>query len=193
MNPDIIRNLVLVVAVMIVTAAATSWGIDRINQNDLPLDNNYARSFSGQNVNVYVLDTGIDTTHSEFTANQPLTRTEENIYVVSGLGTLSTNTDGDGHGTHCAGTVGGATIGVSQGANIYGLKVLSDSGSGSTSGIISALDFVKTHLAASGGKRGVVSMSLGGACSSNCQSDSLVIAVNNIVATGVVAAIAAGK
>ena len=68
------------------------------------------------------------------------------------------NNDGSGHGTHCAGTVGGATTGVAPGADLYGVKVLSDSGAGSFSDIIGAIYWV----IANGFQPGVVSMSLGG-------------------------------
>ena len=71
------------------------------------------------------------------------------------------NNDVNGHGSHCAGTVGGSSIGVAPGANIYGVKVLSDEGSGYTSTIVTALNWIADYVAGTG-KPSVVSMSLGG-------------------------------
>jgi hypothetical protein len=166
-----------------------SWGIDRVNQPNLPVDRNTTFVYSGSGVDVYVVDTGIDATHIEFASG---TRTVKNIF--NAYGSVTTNTDGHGHGTHCAGTVGGATIGVARNANIYGLKVLSDSGSGLTSTIISALDLVQSRRASNGFRRSVVSMSLGGDCDvEDCSQDSLVLAVEEMVAAGIVVSVAAGN
>ena len=92
-----------------------------------------------------------------------------------------------------AGTVGGRFVGVSPGANIYGVKVLSDDGSGDVSAILAALDFVRTRVASTG-RRSVVSMSLGGPCDGDCSEDSLVIAVEQLVkAHNIVVSVAAGN
>jgi subtilisin family serine protease len=81
---------------------AYSWGTDRIDQTNLPLNNeSYSPDFHGVGVDVYVTDTGVDCNHVEFAANE-FGRVCENIY--NAFGELSTNTDGGGHGTHCAGT-----------------------------------------------------------------------------------------
>ena len=100
-----------------------SWGIDRINQYNLPLDRNStipSYSNNGQNVDVYVIDSGIDTTHQEFQRDNSSAITfQRNVTNVFSLyGPLLDNTDGYGHGTHVAGTIGGNTIGVAKYVNI---------------------------------------------------------------------------
>ena len=91
-EPDLARSI-----------AQYSWGNDRLDQANLPLSNTYTPIFGGCGVDVYVLDTGLDTLHSEFAATPGITRTVENIYNV--FGAISTNTDVHGHGSHCAGTI----------------------------------------------------------------------------------------
>lgn len=175
------------------TIAAYSWGIDRMDQTSLPLSTTpYNPDFIGNNVDVYITDTGLDTTHSEFSFQGGVTRTIANIWNSYGVAN-DANTDGQGHGTHCAGTIGGATIGIARGANIYGLKVLSDSGSGSMSNILASLDFIYSRANA-GGNRAVVSMSLGGGCDNvDCQQDSLVLAIDSLMNIGVIVVTAAGN
>ena len=83
--------------------AAYSWGIDRIDQPSLPLNNMYTPAFKGCGADIYIIDTGIDTNHFEFTpvVGSISFRTVSNIF--NQFGNLSSNTDGHGHGTHCAG------------------------------------------------------------------------------------------
>eukprot|EP01038_Epipyxis_sp_PR26KG_P010176 gene10176-13692_t len=170
---------------------AYSWGIDRLDQNSLPLSSSYTPSFDGTGVDVYIIDTGLDTTHSEF-SYLTIKRNISNIY--NPYGAISSNTDGHGHGTHVAGTVGGNTIGVSKGVNLFGMKVQSDSGSGSSSYSIAALDMVKSRHSSGSGKKSVVNMSLGTTCVyENCKSDSMLSAVQNAVAAGIVVVVAAGN
>jgi subtilisin family serine protease len=166
-----------------------AWGTDRIDQRSLPLDKSYNPAFNGKGVNVYVLDTGLDTTHIEFAANG-ITRNVTNIYNY--YGAITDNTDGDGHGTHCAGTIGGNTVGVAKGVNIYGMKVISDEGSGSSSTIIAAMnEVISRHTS---GSKSVISMSLGGGCYyAYCQSDAELKAVQNCIAAGIVVVVAAGN
>ena len=90
-----------------VHATAYSWGPDRIDQSSLPLSgisgSTYNPDFKGCGVDIYVIDTGIDTTHVEFAPVAGVSRTVANIF--NEYGPVTTNTDGAGHGTHCAGIV----------------------------------------------------------------------------------------
>jgi subtilisin family serine protease len=153
-----------------------SWGLDRIGQHDLPLNNSYAYTTTGAGVNVYVIDTGIRRTHTQFGGRAFSAFTAIN----DGRGT----TDCNGHGTHVAGTVGGSTYGVAKSARLYAVRVLSCGGSGSMSGVIAGVDWVRAYHV----KPAVANMSLGGSASS-----SLDTAVRNSIAAGVTYAIAAGN
>lgn len=93
-------------------------------------------------------------------------------------------------GTHCAGTVGGNTVGVAPDANIYGLKVLGDDGSGLTCDILAGIEFIVDR---SNGRPSVLSMSLGGPCYEDCAMDHEIIAVEDAISKGLFAAIAAGN
>ena len=174
------------------TSNPYSWGLDRIDQENLPLDqatyNPPVDTNAGAGVDVYVADTGLDTTHAEF-ANTNV-RSVANLY--NGFGDVTENTDGHGHGTHCAGTVGGINVGVAPSANIYGLKVLSDGGSGSTSIIVEGLDMVMARRLADPAKPMVVSMSLGGGCS-NCPTNPMNLAVDELSVANVTVVVAAGN
>ena len=81
--------------------AVYSWGLDRIDQAFLPLSNSYNPAFKGCGVDIYIIDSGIDTNHIEFTPVSGSMRIVANIF--NEFGALTSNTDGFGHGTHCAG------------------------------------------------------------------------------------------
>lgn len=165
---------------LVATQTNATWGLDRIDQRDLPLNNTYTFNFTGAGVTAYIIDTGIRATHTEFGGR-----------VNVGAGFTSINdgngtNDCNGHGTHVAGTVGSATYGVAKGVTLVPVRVLGCGGSGTTSGVIAGIDYVTSHHQA--GVRAVANMSLGGGISS-----SLDTAVNNSVNDGVTYAVAAGN
>lgn len=139
----------------------------------------YYDTQAGQGIDVYVIDTGVLTTHSQFGG-----RATWGANFAD-----SSNTDGNGHGTHCAGTVAGSTYGVAKKANIIAVKVLRADGSGTNSGVISGIQWA-SNTARSKGKssKSVASMSLGGGKSSAVNS-----AVAAAVNTGMTFVVAAGN
>lgn len=156
--------------------ASPTWGIDRVDQRNLPLDSNYHYDFDGSGVTAYVIDTGVRITHNEFG-----NRASHGYDFVDNDNDA---TDCNGHGTHVAGTIGGSAYGVAKNVNIVGVRVLGCDGSGSFSGVISGIDWVKNN--ASGPS--VANMSLGGGASQSVDD-----AVNNAVAAGVSFVVAAGN
>jgi len=125
------------------------WGLDRIDQQDLPYDNTFAPAGDGAGVHVYIIDTGINSAHAEFAGR-----------VEAGYDFVDNNADPEdcnGHGTHCAGTALGATYGVARAATLHGVRVLSCTGSGSYSSVIGGMNWVtENHV-----RPAVASMSLG--------------------------------
>ena len=119
------------------TQTNATWGLDRIDQRDLPLNQTYNFNATGSGVRAYIVDTGIRATHTEFGGR-----------VVSGFTAindgLGTN-DGNGHGTHVAGTVGGSTWGVAKNVTLVAVRVLDSSGNGTNSGVIAGVDFVTSN------------------------------------------------
>jgi subtilisin family serine protease len=157
-----------------VTQNNPPWGLDRIDQRNRPLSGTYTYNFTGSGVRVYVIDTGIRTTHTQFGGRA------SNVFDALG----GTGADCNGHGTHVSGTVGGSTYGVAKSALLRGVRVLDCNGSGSTSGVISGVDWVTAnHISPA-----VANMSLGGGVSS-----ALDTAVNNLSNSGVPIAVAAGN
>jgi len=173
-------NVELVEADAIVTTTATqsnaTWGLDRIDQRDLPLSTTYTYENTGSGVRAYILDTGILPGHVDFGG-----RVSGGFTAINdGRGTSDCN----GHGTHVAGTVGGNTWGVAKGVALVPVRVLDCRGSGTTSGVIAGIDWV----AANAIKPAVANMSLGGGASSTLDA-----AVANAVAKGVTFVVAAGN
>jgi subtilisin family serine protease len=162
----------------VVTADATQsnppWGLDRIDQRARPLNASYTFNWTGANVRAYIIDTGILTSHTQFGGRA------SNVFDAFG----GNGTDCNGHGTHVAGTVGGSTFGVAKSSLPRGVRVLNCSGSGSNSGVIAGVDWVRANHQAPA----VANMSLGGGASS-----ALDTAVNNLSNAGVAIAVAAGN
>ncbi|HVE86893.1 MAG TPA: S8 family peptidase, partial [Myxococcales bacterium] len=153
-----------------------TWGIDRIDQRDLPLDQTYNYNASGKNVHAYIIDTGIRITHQDFGGRADVAFDAQND-GKNGI-------DCHGHGTHVAGTVGGTVYGVAKNVSLHAVRVLDCKGSGSTEGVVAGIDWVT----ANGVHPAVANMSLGGPA-----DPALDEAVRRSVASGVVYAIAGGN
>jgi subtilisin family serine protease len=165
--------------VMTVNATQTnppSWGLDRIDQPSLPLSLSYTYPVTGAGVRFYGIDTGILYGHADFGGRA----TAGFDAVTAGGGAV----DCDGHGTHTASTAAGTTYGVAKGMTIVGVRVLNCSGSGTTSGVIAGIDWVRSNAI----KPAVANMSLGGG-----KSTALNAAVANAVNAGIVFSVSAGN
>ena len=162
----------------VVTLAATqtnpTWGLDRIDQRNRPLSGTFTYPNTASNVRAYIIDTGIRTTHNDFGGR-----------ATWGTNTVdSNNTDCNGHGTHVAGTVGGATYGVAKAVRLIAVKVLNCSGGGTTTSVVNGVNWVTANAV----KPAVANMSLGGGASTSIDN-----AVANSIASGVSYAVAAGN
>ncbi|TWP52117.1 S8 family peptidase [Lentzea tibetensis] len=153
-----------------------SWGLDRIDQKNLPLNSSYSYTSTGSGVNVYVVDTGVRISHSTFGG-----RARNGHDFVDNDAVAQ---DGNGHGTHVAGTIAGSQYGVAKGATVYGVRVLNNAGSGTLAGVVAGIDWVANNHV----KPAVANLSLGGGVNTSIDT-----AVRNAIAKGVTFAIAAGN
>jgi subtilisin family serine protease len=153
-----------------------SWGLDRVDQRNLPLDHSYTFTTTAGNVHAYVVDTGIRTSHSDFGGRASI--------GFDAIGDGQNGQDCNGHGTHVSGTVGGGTFGVAKGVDLVGVRVLDCAGSGTTEQVVAGIDWVTDNAI----KPAVANMSLGGGADTALDN-----AVNRSIGSGVTYAIAAGN
>jgi subtilisin family serine protease len=160
------------------TQSGATWGLDRIDQANLPLSGTYTYTNTGAGVKAYIIDTGIRYSHQDFGGR-----------AVPGFDAIVPGgpaNDCNGHGTHVSGTVGGSTYGVAKGVTLVGVRVLSCAGTGLTSWVIAGVDWVTGNHQA--GQPAVANMSLGGGV--NAALDQ---AVRNSITDGVAYGVAAGN
>ncbi|MGQ5260773.1 S8 family peptidase [Micromonospora sp. ZYX-F-536] len=152
-----------------------SWGLDRIDQRNLPLNSSYTYPNTASNVRAYIIDTGVLYGHNDFGGR-----------AVSGFDAVDGGSadDCNGHGTHVAGTVGGSAYGVAKGVQIVGVRVLNCQGSGTNAQVVAGIDWVTANAV----KPAVANMSLGGGANSSIDT-----AVTNSINSGVTYAVAAGN
>ena len=160
----------------LVEQTAAPFGVDRVDQANLPLNGNFAANHDGDGVTVYVIDSGIRASHAEFggraSVGTDLVRDGRN------------GVDCDGHGTHVAGIIGGATYGVAKKVKLVAVRALNCNGSGTASRLIAAINWVAEHHV----PNSVANVSIGGAASAAVD-----LAVMNAVAKGVAFTVAAGN
>jgi hypothetical protein len=160
------------------TRSSATWGLDRTDQRSLPLNAAYTYpNTAGAGVYAYVVDTGVRATHTQFTGRMAAGYTA----IADGAGTNDCN----GHGTHVAGTIAGATWGMASKATVVPVRVLDCAGSGTWSGVIAGLDFVAGDTAR---RPAVANLSLSGGASQSVDD-----AVARAIAAGVTVAVAAGN
>jgi hypothetical protein len=195
----------------VASTSTYSWALDRINQQDLPLDNDTHQAYSGAGVHVYILDSGIYPGHSEFQTQNSNNQSFSRAACSYNAFTRNNDNcfDGTGHGTHVAGTIGGRTLGVARSARLWSVKVLDAQGNGLASHVLAGIAHVvnqtlsmpslnatedpENHSNANknnrtAGRTVVVNMSFGGRT-----SEALNLAVTAAVASGIVFVTSAGN
>lgn len=156
----------------------TNWGLDRIDQSVLPLSGSFTYASAGLGASIYIVDTGIRSTHTEFSG-----RIKSGFSAISDSGGTE---DCNGHGTHVASSAAGANFGVAKAASLIPVRVLGCDGTGLLSGVIAGLDWIAGQYV--DGTPAVVNLSLGGGANS-----SLDTAVNSLINRGITVVAAAGN
>jgi subtilisin family serine protease len=162
------------VRAMSVQSPTPNWGVDRIDQRTLPLNNSYTYFNTGQTVTAYIIDTGINPTHPDFGGRAAVA-----VDLIGGNGI-----DCNGHGTHVAGTIGSATYGVAKRVQLRGVRALDCAGSGSFATVVAAVNWV--HANSPGPS--VALMALGGPTNA-----ALNAAVGTLTSGGVFLGVSAGS
>ncbi|WP_433246580.1 S8 family peptidase [Streptosporangium sp. CA-135522] len=155
-----------------------SWGLDRVDQRDLPLNKSYSYGTTAAGVTAYIVDTGIRTSHTQFGGRA--------VVGVDEVGDGRAGQDCKGHGTHVAGTVGGRDYGIAKEVKLVAVRVLDCSGNGTASKIIAGVDWVTAHAV----KPAVVNMSLN---TTNGVSDAQDTAIGNSIAAGITYVVSSGN
>ena len=160
------------------TQTGATWGLDRIDQRALPLSGSYTYQQTGHGVTAYIIDTGILPNHQEFGGRASV--------GADFVGDGQNGIDCNGHGTHVAGTIGGATYGVAKDVDLVAVRVFGCTGNTAWTTIIAAIDWVIGDHAA--GTPAVANMSISGTAISSVDT-----ATNNLINDGVATAVAAGN
>ncbi|GAA2667743.1 MULTISPECIES: S8 family peptidase [Actinosynnema] len=157
-----------------------SWGLDRIDQRYLPLDNSYTYTSTGLGVDVYVIDSGVRIAHPEFGGR-----------AVDGYDAVENDNvaqDGNGSGTYVAGIIAGSTYGVAKQARIIAVRVLDNAGSGTTAGLVAGINWTVNHYVSTGRARpAAVNLGVGGGASTALDN-----AVASAVSRGLTVGVPAG-
>lgn len=164
----------------LVTQKDPVYNLARISHRDIDNSTYIYDSSAGEGIVAYGIDTGIYVDHSEFEGRATWGKS-----FVDGE-----DSDGNGHGTHTAGTLGGVTYGVAKKVSLVSVKVLSNEGSGSASGIISGIEWAVNDMKKRGkAKKAVANMSFGGLRTSNANNQAVKAATD----AGLFVAVAAGN